>query len=113
MVFTITRLSDSDRSYNGSYVTKKPCEKAYTTDDEIELSERDLIGYIFRNNNPEWKEEDIEKELEDYDVTKERYSYGTWKIDLHSIQDLQDLMEEVGELIIDPSRIKIYDYYNE
>lgn len=119
MVFDIKRVSDEHHShmYKGEYVYKKPCSKAYTTGDVIELSERDIKEDQFRKDHQEWKEECIIEHLDncEYDTVKEKYTssiYG-WKIDLQSIMDLQDLMSEVGELIINHISIRIYDDYVE
>ena len=119
MVFSISRVSDGNHSsmYKGEYVYKKPCSKAYTTGDIIELSDRDIEEERFRENHQEWKEECIIEHLDDcgYDTVKEEYVssiYG-WKIDLQSIMDLQELISEVGELIINHSSIRIYDDYAE
>jgi hypothetical protein len=36
-----------------------------------------------------------------------------WYIEINSLEDLMQLIDKEGEIIIDENRIIIYDYYNE
>ena len=39
--------------------------------------------------------------------------FGYWYIEINSIPDLQELISEVGRIIIDDDSIEIYDDYRE
>lgn len=47
------------------------------------------------------------------DPSAPRYEYPKYSIEIDTLQDLLDLQEEVGELIINSERILIYDTYVE
>lgn len=105
MVYNITRASNDSQSYNGRYLEKKPCSKAFSDEEPLMLSE-----YDFAKDNGVYNDHELD-EL-NYSKQKEPYSED-WKISLDEIYELTDLVREVGAVVVYPRKIKIYDYYLE
>ena len=44
---------------------------------------------------------------------EDELGYDKYTIEINTLEDLQELIKEVGKIIIDESTIEIYDYYRE
>lgn len=46
-------------------------------------------------------------------ISKNTYHLNVWEIDISSLKDLYELIDEVGRIIIEKENIEIYDDYRE
>lgn len=106
MVYRICRVSDDGKRYNGKWLSKKPCSKAFSNTKVFMLSEVDFElddGY-----------EDDEKTLIESGYSNEKESYSeAWYISMDDIHEIDYLVNEVGSIIVYSDRIRIYDGYVE
>lgn len=107
MKFIIKRLSLQTIRYHNKYACEKPCKNAYHNNkDVLNISEYDISYDYFSRKHKDWSDARIRDAIQSNDTVKKVYS-TKWCIDINCIEDLLELIDDVGIIKIDKENIII------